>query len=105
VHTQPSPAAEQALRDRVRKLTTRYTTWRTPQAVVHEINQVTRGWSNYFALANHHRSFGQMNFFIAQRLRQWLWQKHGNPSGKYKRWPSRELFQTHGLYKLPTNLA
>lgn len=102
VHIEPSPAAEQALRDRVRELTRRCTTWRATGTVVGEINQVTRGWSNYFALAHYHRSFGQMNHFIAHRMRQWLWRKHGNPSGKYKRWPDRDLFSTYGLYPLPT---
>ena len=100
VHTEPSPAAEQALRDRVRELTGHHTTWKETGEVVREINQVTRGWGNYFALANYHRSFWQMNDFIAHRLRQWLWRKHGNPPGKYERWPSRDLFEDHGLYRL-----
>ena len=38
-------------------------------------NRVTRGWSNYFSLAHYHRSFKQMNYFVAHRLRQWLWRK------------------------------
>jgi len=105
VHTEPSPAAEQTLRERVRGLTRRPTTWRATGEVVREINQATRGWSNYFALAHHHRSFGQMNHFIAHRLRQWLWRKHGNPAGKYQRWPNHELFATYGLYYLPTTLG
>jgi RNA-directed DNA polymerase len=105
VRTEPSPAAEQALRDRVRKLTRCHTTWRAPQEVVREINQVTRGWSNYFALSHFHRSFGQMNSFIAHRLRQWLWRKHGNPTGRFTRWPTRELHKAYGLYKLPTSRA
>jgi group II intron reverse transcriptase/maturase len=105
VHTEPSPASEQALRDRVRELTRRTTTWKRAGEVVREINPVTRGWGNYFALAHHHESFGQLNHFIAQRLRQWLWRKHGNPSGKYERWPNRELFDTYGLYQLPTKLV
>ena len=105
VHPEPSPAAEQALRDRVRALTRRPTTWRATGEVVREINQVTRGWGNYFALAHHHRSFGQLNHFIAHRLRQWLWRKHGNRSGKYERWPNRALFDTYRLYQMPTNLA
>jgi hypothetical protein len=105
VHTEPSPAAERALRNRVRELTRRPTTWRATGEVVREINQGTRGWGNYFALAHHHRSFGQMNHFIAHRLRQWLWRKHGNPSGKYQRWPDRALFATYGLHPLPTTLA
>ena len=48
------------------------------------------------------QSFEQMNYFIAQRLRQWLWRKHGNPSGKYERWPGRKIFAAYGLYHLPT---
>ena len=67
-----------------------------------EIHQVTRGWGNYFALAHRHRSFRQMNDFIAHRLRQWLWRKHGSLFGKYKRWPTGMLFKTYGLYQLPT---
>jgi group II intron reverse transcriptase/maturase len=105
VHTEPSPAAEQALRDRVRELTRRPTTWRATGEVVREINQTTRGWGNYYALAHAHQSFRQMNYFIAHRLRQWLWRKHGNISGKYRRWPNRTLVDEYGLYQLPTQLA
>jgi RNA-directed DNA polymerase len=102
VHTEPSPAAEQALRDRVRELTGRSTTWRAPQEVVREINQVTRGWGNYFALNHYQRSFRQMNHFIAHRMRKWLWRKHGNPCGMFERWPDGALIKTYGLHPLPT---
>jgi group II intron reverse transcriptase/maturase len=102
VRTEPSPASEQALRDRVRELTRINTTWKKTQEVVSEINQTTRGWGNYFALGQYGRSFGQMNSFIAHRLRQWLWRKHGNPSGRFTRWPTQVLWQPYGLYKLPT---
>ena len=105
VHTEPSPAAEQALRVRVRALTRRSTTRRAAPEVVRELNELTRGWSAYFALAHYYRSFGQMNHFIAHRLRQWLWRKHGNASGKFQRWPNRVLFETYGLYQLPTSLV
>jgi RNA-directed DNA polymerase len=102
VRTEPSPAAEQTLRDRVRELTRINTTWKTTPEIVREVNQVTRGWGNYYALGQYGRSFGQMNSFIAHRLRQWLWRKHGNPSGRFTRWPTSVLWQTHGLHKLPT---
>ena len=67
VHTEPSPAAEAALRDRVRELTGRHTTCKETGQTVREINQATRGWGNYFARANYHRCFWQMNDFIAHR--------------------------------------
>jgi RNA-directed DNA polymerase len=102
VHTEPRPAAEQALRDRVRELTRRPTTWKATNEVVREINRVTRGWGNYFALSHYHRSFRAMDDFIAHRLRQWLWRKHGNPLDKYQRWPTRLLHQTYGLHSLLT---
>jgi group II intron reverse transcriptase/maturase len=101
VHIEPSPEAEQALRDKVRGLTSGRT-GRATEEVVCEINQVTRGWANYFGLAQYHRSFGQLNTFVAHRLRQWLWRKHGNPCGKYERWTNRERFTHYGLYHMPT---
>ncbi|HET7238940.1 MAG TPA: group II intron maturase-specific domain-containing protein [Terrimicrobiaceae bacterium] len=94
----------QELRDCVRALTRR-TIWKDKEAVVNEINRVTTGWGNYFALAHYHRIFRQMNGFTAHRLRQWLWRKHGNASGKYRRWPDYQLFQNHGLYELPTRIT
>ena len=84
----------------MRELTGHHTTYKETGKIVREINQVTRGWGNYFALAHCHRSFGQMNDFIAHRLRQWLWRKHGNPAGKYERWPTPELFTAYGLHRL-----
>ncbi len=105
VHTEPSSAAEQALRDRVRALTRRTTTWRATGQTVREINQVIRGWGNYFALAHYHRSFRQLNDFVAHRLRQWLWRKHRNRSGKFAHWTSRALFDTYGLYEMPIRMA
>ena len=63
-------------------------------------NQVTRGWGNYFAVGHCQRSFAKLNFFVAHRLRQWLWRKHGSLEGKYGRWPDRVLFTTYGLHKL-----
>jgi RNA-directed DNA polymerase len=100
VHTEPSPTAEQALRDQVRSLTRRYTTWKTTEEVVGEINQVTRGWGNYFALAHCSRSFAALNSFTAHRLRQWLWRKYGSCLGKYERWPTTALFRDYGLQPL-----
>jgi len=101
----PSAEAEQSLRDKVRALTRRCTTWRATGEVVREINQVTRGWGNYFALAHFHRSFMQMNHIVEHRLRQWLWRKRGSRIGKYEQWPNCALFKAYGLYEVPTKLA
>jgi RNA-directed DNA polymerase len=100
VHIEPSPSAKQALRDRLRAMTARNTTGRNTAEVVHEINAVSRGWGQYFALAQYHRSFRQMNHFVCHRLRQWLWRKHGSQSGKYERWTNCVLQQQYRLQPL-----
>ena len=83
----------------------RRTTWRAPQEVVREINQVTRDWGSYFALGHDHWSFRQMNYFVAHRFRHWLWRKHGNPTEKYEKWPDKVLFEDYGIYQLRGNMA
>ncbi|XHR29795.1 MAG: group II intron reverse transcriptase/maturase [Chthoniobacteraceae bacterium] len=101
VHTEPSARAEQALRDRVRELTCRGTTWQATSTVVRQINAAVRGWGNYFEKSHGYRCFVQMNPFVAHRLRQWLWCKHGKPVAKYKRWPHGKLVRKYGLYQIP----
>jgi hypothetical protein len=85
----------------MRELTPRKTTWKATPGVVKEINAVVRGWGNYFALGHYGHVFEQTRRFTSHRLRQWLWRKHGNPSGKYKRWPDQRLADEYGLYQLP----
>ena len=100
VHIEPSADAEQALRDRLREMTRRNTTGRNTEEVVREMNETSRGWAQYFALAHYHRSFQQMTHFVCHRLRHWLWRKYGNPWGKYERWTNRVLHQQYGLRPL-----
>jgi group II intron reverse transcriptase/maturase len=102
VHIEPSPAAEQALRDKVHELTRREMGWRDPAEVVRDMNPVIRGWGNFFALAHYRQSFRQMNHYVGHRLRQWLWRKHGSPEGKYERWTDRILRTTYKLHVLPS---
>ncbi|XHR30428.1 MAG: group II intron reverse transcriptase/maturase [Chthoniobacteraceae bacterium] len=101
-HTEPSARSKQALRNRIRELTCRGTTWRITGEMVKRINASVRGWGAYFDKIQGYRSLKQMNFFIAHRLRQWLWNKHGKPNGKFQRWKDRTLAEQYGLYQLPT---
>jgi group II intron reverse transcriptase/maturase len=105
VHTEPSAASRARLRKRMRELTPRKTTWKATPGVVKEINAVVRGWGNYFALGHYGHVFEQTRRFTSHRLRQWLWRKHGNPSGKYKRWPDQRLADEYGLYQLPKAIS
>jgi RNA-directed DNA polymerase len=104
VHTEPSAGSRQRLREAIRQLTPRITTWRSAPEVVAEMNAVIRGWGNYFALGHYGEVFGKAQRFACHRLRQWLWRKHGSRGGKYKRWPDELLAEQYGLYQLPTGI-
>jgi RNA-directed DNA polymerase len=99
VHGCPSPAAEQALRDRIREMTHYQTTWKATPDLVGEIKQVTRGWAQYFAASHHNRSFRELSHFLTERLRRWLRNKH-HTDGMYERWPEAALYETYGLQRL-----
>jgi RNA-directed DNA polymerase len=99
VHVCPSPAAEEALREKIRGMTHHATTWKDPAELVGEINQVTRGWAQYFAASHHARSFRQRSHFVAERMRRWLRHKH-HTDGRYERWPDEVLQGTYGLERL-----
>jgi len=105
VHAEASAKKQQAFRNRMREILNRSTSWKSTPDVVQEVNRITKGWSNYFGHVNCSQVFGRANVFLTHRLRQWLWRKHGNCSGKYERWPSELLFKEYGLYKLPTNAS
>ena len=105
VHAEVSDRNRQIFRDRIRGMLNRTTTWRPATEVIKEVNRSAQGWGNYFAYAHSWEAMGKMNHFLAHRLRQWLWRKHGNPSGKYKRWPDSALYAQYRLYKFPTHHA
>ena len=102
VHAEASKKSQQGYRDRMREILNRSTTWKETPQIIREVNQVARGWGNYFGYANGSEVSKRMNYYLANRLRQWLWKKHGCCPGRYKKWPNRSLHDDYGLYKLPT---
>jgi len=101
VHTEPSAKSRQRLRDRLREMTPRSSTWKRPHEMVGEMNRVVRGWGNYFAHYHYGEVFRHMQRFTHRRLRSWLWRKHGQRCSKYKRWPDAVLSEQYRLYQLP----
>ena len=102
VHTEPSAKSCQRLRERLREMTPRSSTWKSAEEMVEGINASVRGWGNYFAHCHYGEVFGQMRRFTHQRLRQWLWRKHGQRGSKYQRWPDQVLREQYRLHQLPS---
>jgi len=82
----------------------RFTTWRDVDDTVERMNRITRGWGNYFYYGHSQNSFGSMNYWLRQRLRKWLSQKHKKRKvrSRYCAYPDSYLSGDLGLYQLPT---
>ncbi len=103
-HIEPSPRAEQRIKDRVKDLTARR---RTPVALrdmIGEVNCVLRGWSGYFHYRNCSTVLGRVKTHAEERVRTQLRRRHKLQSRAqgYIRFPNAHLYDHVGLFKLPT---
>lgn len=104
-HVEPTGASCQALREKVRGLLSHHTQWRAIADVVREVNAKVRGWSGYFHYGNSAGVFAKMHYWLSNRLRRWLWRKHGCRGGLHKHYPQDQLATRHGLWTLPRHAA
>lgn len=100
-HTEPSPGARQKLRDKIRGLLNHWTLHHRVEDAVSEINQIVRGWSEYYHYAHSSRVFSSMQSWLNNRLNRWVWRKHKCRKGLWKDSMSKKISEQYGLYKLP----
>ena len=99
----PNPArkAGAALREKLGDILNHRTLWRPIQEVVAEANHVLRGWAGYFHFGNSVTVMKRMNSYSQNRLRRWLWRKHGCCRALWKHYPTERLHTHYGLYEMP----
>jgi group II intron reverse transcriptase/maturase len=102
LHAQPSQKSRRRLREQLGDILNHWTLWRPIQDVVREVNQVLRGWAGYFHFGNSATVMNRMKHDSQNRLRRWLWRKHGCRRSLWKHYPSERLHTHYGLYELPT---
>jgi group II intron reverse transcriptase/maturase len=102
LHAQPSQKSRHSLREKLGDILNHWTLWRPIQEVVKEVNQVLRGWAGYFHFSNSVKVMQRMNRYSQNRLRRWLWRKHGCHRALWKHYPTERLHTHYGLYELPT---
>ncbi len=103
-HVSPSAKSLAKIKVRIKQLTARN---RTPIAlddIVGGMNASLRGWTNYFHYRNSSAVLGKVRTYAEERLRTHLMKRHkvkdrGMGQGRF---PSKQLYQKHGLYKVPT---
>lgn len=96
----PSRKSVAKLRDEIRELLCRKTTWNHPESIVTQLNRKLSGWANYFNVGAVGRAYAMINYHATNRLRQWLCDKHKVRGPGYTRFPDKRLYQELGLYQL-----
>lgn len=89
----PSKSNIQQLKDKVRRIIKAYRTAKTIN-LVYKLNEVIRGWGNYYRHVVSKRIFGYLDHTIWQMT--WRWAKRRHPK-KGLRWIKRKYFQHEGL--------
>jgi RNA-directed DNA polymerase len=102
LHAQPSQQSRRTLREHLDGILNHWTHWRPIKEVVGEVNRVLRGWAGYFHFGNSTTVMNRMNHYSQNRLRRWLWRKHGCRRSLWKHYPLAKLHTHYGLYYLPT---
>ena len=83
-HVEPTGESCRALREKVGRILNHRTQWRAIDEAVREVNGVVRGWSGYFHYGNSAGVMSRMRYWTSNRLRRWLWRKHGCRGGLHK---------------------
>jgi RNA-directed DNA polymerase len=98
----PGPATKK-VRTLCRNLserTDRRTCLQDTEEKVGTLNQMLRGWANYFCVGTVVRSYEIVMKHARRRLRRWLCTKHKVRVGEYTRFPNEYLHQQLGLIQL-----
>lgn len=100
----PSARALNAVRSRVRQLTTRrrWAGMRDIRDVIAELNPVLRGWGNYFRTGNASRQFNALDRFVTSRLVRLIGSREGwkHRPFYHRDWPPRRFVDDFGLHQL-----
>ena len=82
------------------ELTDRIPPFARPEAMVYQVNQVLRGWANYFCYGTYTSAFYLVHRHAARRVRRWLRKKLGFKGHGYREYPNERLEQELRLLNL-----
>jgi RNA-directed DNA polymerase len=97
----PSLRAMRRIRQRVKACTPRGVCHRDLRETLAQLNPVLRGWGAYFRTGNAAIKFGQVDDYVAWRLKRLLMKRHGRNlrTGQAAQW-TPDFFHALGLHRL-----
>jgi RNA-directed DNA polymerase len=100
----PADKSLKKIKARLTELTGRNLTAIPIEDLVGNVNRSLRGWANYFHYRNSSLVMGKVRNHAEERLRTHLMKRHKvkDRGTGFNRFPSRDLYDRYGLYKVPT---
>jgi RNA-directed DNA polymerase len=97
----PSLRAMRRIRQRVKLCTPRGVCHRALRETLAQLNPILRGWGAYFRTGNASIKFGQVDDYVAWRLKRLLMKRHGRDlrPGQAAQW-TPDFFHALGLHRL-----
>lgn len=102
IGTRPAEQQLKQLCRTIHDLTTTRWGWMEYQPCIRRLNDVLRGWANYFCLGSTSKAYRRVMQHTRKRLRQWLWKKHRVRSRRYRRYSDAWRHQELRLVNLET---
>jgi len=100
-----SPRSQQRLREAVRGKLNHWTLGKRIPEGVTGLNRLLRGWSGYFHYRHSSRVMSKLNGQVRDRMKRWLWRKHGKKRALGSDYPDERLQAQYGLWSLPQRVA
>jgi RNA-directed DNA polymerase len=93
----PTKASEQKIRNSIKYKTS----WRAPiqpEEYVGQVNQIVRGWTNYYLHTNASQAFRKLQTFVNIRFRRYLHRRRKGRGYGWKHYPNNKLYDKGIIY-------
>ena len=101
VHVEPSQKARLKLRHAICEELNHWTRHRSCAESIRRVNQILRGWGQYYHYGNCTHAFSTQQNWVQHRLRRWLWRKYRCTHGLFSFFTNERLLGQYQLWALP----
>ncbi len=99
----PAKKKVQAVCHRINEVADKVPFFAREEALIHQVNNVLRGWANYFSFGTLSPAYSAVHAHACHRVRQWLGRKYKIQDRGYSRFPDKHLTHQLGLVNLPAS--
>lgn len=100
---QPSKRSIQQIKQRIAGLLRPANVESWPQTV-RALNRVIRGWANYFSYGRQGQSYQAVDWYVINRVRNFLQRRHQVPTRGTRRFSARHIYDEQGVVRLKSLL-